>query len=107
MTGSYLLNFCLYKFLLAFFAASGLQAKLHPRLGKWRVDVGLGINDVQHAVIGTAHEIPSRLTGCRWLGIFIDLQRQTRVGQEKCSYWISRNAQVGEYEFEFWGPCLK
>jgi arylsulfatase A-like enzyme len=76
-------------------------AKMRNRLNDWWADVGPHANDVQRVIIGSDHENPSRLTGCEWLDVFIDQQRQIRIGQEKSGYWMLEVAQAGEYEFEF------
>lgn len=75
-------------------------AKLRNRLDEWWADVGPHANDVQRVVIGSEHENPSRLTGCEWLDVFIDQQRQIRVGQQKSGYWMLEVAEDGEYDFE-------
>ena len=75
-------------------------AKLRNRLDEWWADVGPHANDVQRVVIGSEHENPSRLTSCEWLDVFIDQQRQIRVGQQKSGYWMLEVAEDGEYDFE-------
>lgn len=75
-------------------------AKMRARLDAWWADVGPNANDVQRVVIGSEHENPSRLTGCEWLDVFIDQQRQIRVGQQKSGYWMLEVAEAGDYEFE-------
>ena len=75
-------------------------AKLRKRLDEWWADVGPHANDVQRVVIGSEHENPLRLTGCEWLDVFIDQQRQIRVGQQKSGYWMLEVAEDGEYDFE-------
>lgn len=75
-------------------------AKMRNRLDNWWADVGPNANDVQRVIIGSEHENPSRLTGCEWLDVFIDQQRQIRVGQEKSGYWMLEVAEDGEYDFE-------
>lgn len=75
-------------------------AKMRTRLNDWWEDVGPTANEVQRIIIGSEHENPSRLTGCEWLDVFIDQQRQIRVGQEKSGYWMLEVAEEGEYDFE-------
>jgi len=75
-------------------------AKLRNRLDEWWANVGPHANDVQRVVIGSEHENPSRLTGCEWLDVFIDQQRQIRVGQQKSGYWMLEVAEDGDYDFE-------
>ena len=43
-------------------------------------------------IIGSDHENP-RLTGCEWLDVFIDQQRQIRIGQHKSGYWMLEVAE--------------
>ena len=74
--------------------------KMRGRLDDWWSDVGPKANEVQRVIIGSDHENPSRLTGCEWLDVFIDQQRQIRVGQEKSGYWMLEVAEDGEYDFE-------
>ena len=75
-------------------------AKMRYKLDTWWADVGPKANEIQRVIIGSDHENPSRLTGCEWLDVFIDQQRQIRVGQQKSGYWMLDVAQDGEYEFE-------
>ncbi len=75
-------------------------ARMRAKLDDWWADVGPSANEVQRVIIGSDHENPSRLTGCEWLDVFIDQQRQIRVGQLKSGYWMLDVAQAGEYEFE-------
>jgi arylsulfatase len=74
--------------------------KMRDKLDTWWADVGPKANEIQRVIIGSDHENPSRLTGCEWLDVFIDQQRQIRVGQQKSGYWMLEVAQDGEYEFE-------
>lgn len=76
-------------------------AKMRNELNEWWDDVGPNANDVQRVIIGSEHENPSRLTGCEWLDVFIDQQRQIRDGQHKSGYWMLEVAEAGEYEFEY------
>lgn len=75
-------------------------SKMRGKLDDWWADVGPNANDVQRVIIGSEHENPSRLTGCEWLDVFIDQQRQIRVGQHKTGYWMLEVAEPGEYDFE-------
>ena len=40
------------------------------------------------------------ITGCEWLDVFVDQQRQIRRGTRKFGYWLLDVAQAGTYEFE-------
>ncbi len=75
-------------------------ARMRARLDTWWAEVGPAANEVQRVIIGSEFENPSRLTGCEWLDVFIDQQRQIRAGQEKSGYWMLEVAEDGEYEFE-------
>jgi len=75
-------------------------AKMRNKLDEWWVNVGPNANDIQRVIIGSEHENPSRLTGCEWLDVFIDQQRQIRRGDEKSGYWMLEVAEGGEYDFE-------
>jgi len=76
-------------------------AKMRNKLDAWWADVGPNANDIQRVIIGSEHENPSRLTGCEWLDVFIDQQRQIKAGQHKSGYWMLEVAEAGEYEFEY------
>ncbi len=75
-------------------------SKMRARLDEWWADVGPNANEVQRVIIGSENENPSRLTGCEWLDVFIDQQRQIRQGAEKSGYWMLEVAEDGEYDFE-------
>ncbi|MEM7386593.1 MAG: arylsulfatase, partial [Verrucomicrobiota bacterium] len=77
-----------------------ILARMRNHLDEWWAEVGPTANEVQRVVIGSDHENPSRLTGCEWLDVFIDQQRQIRAGQEKSGYWMLEVERAGEYEFE-------
>ncbi len=77
-----------------------IVSKMRARLNEWWADVGPNANEVQRVIIGSEHENPSRLTGCEWLDVFIDQQRQIRQGAEKSGYWMLEVAEDGEYDFE-------
>ena len=75
-------------------------ARMREHLYAWWDEVGPTANDVQRVVVGSDHENPSRLTACEWLDVFVDQQRQIRVGQQKSGYWMLEVAEAGEYEIE-------
>ena len=75
-------------------------AHMREYLYDWWDEVASIANEVQRVVIGSDHENPARLTACEWLDVFIDQQRQIRVGQQKAGYWMLDVAEAGEYEFE-------
>ena len=74
--------------------------KMRGELYRWWDEVGPTANEPQRIIIGSQHENPSRLTACDWLDVFVDQQRQIRVGQQKSGYWLLEVAQDGEYEFQ-------
>ena len=74
--------------------------RMREALNDWWDEVRAEANTPQRVIIGDDRENPTRLTGCEWLDVFIDQQRQIRVGQQKSGYWLLEVAQDGEYDFE-------
>lgn len=74
--------------------------QMRAELYRWWDEVGPEANIPQRVVIGDDRENPTRLTGCEWLDVFIDQQRQIRAGEQKSGYWLLDVARDGEYEFE-------
>ena len=74
--------------------------KMRGELYRWWDEVGPTANEPQRIIMGSEYENPSRLTACDWLDVFVDQQRQVRVGQQKSGYWLLEVAQDGDYEFE-------
>ena len=74
--------------------------RMRGELDRWWKNVGPRANEPQRIVIGSDRENPTRLTGCEWLDVFIDQQRQVRRGEQKSGYWLLQVARAGEYEFE-------
>ena len=74
--------------------------QMREKLYSWWEEVGPDANTPQRVIIGDDRENPARLTGCEWLDVFIDQQRQIRVGQQKSGYWLLEVAEDGEYDFE-------
>lgn len=74
--------------------------KMRSDLYAWWDEVGPTANDPQRVIIGSDHENPARLTGCEWLDVFVDQQRQIITGTQKSGYWLLDVEQDGEYEFE-------
>jgi hypothetical protein len=51
-------------------------------------------------VVGDPNENPTRLCACDWADVFLDQQRQVRLGQRKNGLWHIEVAQPGRYEIE-------
>lgn len=77
-----------------------VTAHMREYLYAWWDEVGPIANEVQRVVVGSDHENPARLTACEWLDVFVDQQRQIRVGQQKAGYWMLEVAEADDYEFE-------
>ena len=74
-------------------------ARMRDHLHEWWDEVAATANEPQRIVIGDDIENPMMLTGCEWLDVFVDQQRQVRVGTRKTGYWLLDVAEAGEYEF--------
>jgi len=77
-----------------------IAARLRARLDQRWAEVGPLANEAQPLVIGHEAENPVMLTACEWLDVFIDLQRQVRLGLRKNGWWEIEVAEAGDYEFE-------
>ncbi|MDA1069657.1 MAG: arylsulfatase [Verrucomicrobia bacterium] len=75
-------------------------AKMRNVLYDWWNRVGPTANEPQRIIIGDDIENPMMITGCEWLDVFVDQQRQIKIGTRKSGYWLLDVAQAGEYEFE-------
>ncbi|MCZ6671703.1 MAG: arylsulfatase [Verrucomicrobia bacterium] len=75
-------------------------AKMRKHLYAWWDKVGPTANEPQRIIIGHERENPMMLTGCEWLDVFVDQQRQIRRGTRKTGYWVLDVAEAGDYEFE-------
>jgi len=73
---------------------------MQDHLDNWWADVEPVVNQPQRIVIGSDEENPSMLSACEWADVFVDQQRQVRVGERKNSYWHLNVDQPGEYRFE-------
>ena len=69
-------------------------------LDTWWTDVEPVANQIQRVIIGDEAENPMMLSACEWADVFVDQQKQIRVGVHKNSYWHLDVARDGEYEFE-------
>jgi arylsulfatase len=93
---------------------------LHPEttqmltdcLDAWWKEVEPVANQVQRIMIGSDQENPMMLSACEWRDVFVDQQRQVRIGERKNSYWHLQVERAGTYRFELrrWpeesGLCL-
>jgi hypothetical protein len=68
-------------------------------LNAWWQDVESAANQIQRIIIGDDAENPTMLSACEWADVFVDQQRQIRVGVQRNSYWHLDVAQEGDYEF--------
>ena len=69
-------------------------------LDEWWASVEAVANTPQWVIIGSEHENPATLTACEWWDVFVDQQRQIRIGQQRNSYWHVDVAQAGTYTFD-------
>ncbi|MBS3763699.1 MAG: arylsulfatase [Planctomycetes bacterium] len=74
--------------------------KMREYLDEWWESVEPQANQVQRIVIGSENENPLMLSACEWRDVFVDQQRQVRVGVRKNSYWHLEVEQAGNYTFE-------
>jgi arylsulfatase A-like enzyme len=74
--------------------------QMRKHLNNWWDSVKGDVMEVQRVVIGNDKENPSLLTSCEWLNVFVDLQKQVRMGVKKNGVWHVFVDQPGEYEFE-------
>jgi hypothetical protein len=77
-----------------------IRAQMRAHLDSWWENVRDIANEPQRIIIGSDAENPMMLTACEWLDVFVDQQRQIRVGERKNGYWNLEVAEAGEYEFE-------
>ena len=73
---------------------------MEEALDAWWADVEPVANQVQRIIIGSDEENPMMLSACEWKDVFVDQQRQVRVGVRKNSYWHLDVAQPSTYRFE-------
>jgi len=74
--------------------------KMSDALDAWWQQVEPVANQVQRITIGSDQENPTMLSACEWQDVFVDQQRQVRVGVRKNSYWHLHVARAGTYTFE-------
>jgi arylsulfatase len=73
--------------------------KMREALDTWWQGVEATANEVQRIIVGSDEEDPMRLSACEWQDVFVDQQRQVRVGERKNSYWHLQVDRAGSYEF--------
>jgi len=69
-------------------------------LSEWWDEVKNGADTIHRIVIGSPKENPIMLTACDWYDIFVDMQKQIRLGDKKSGYWHVIVDQPGTYDFE-------
>ncbi len=69
-------------------------------LDTWWQDVEPTANQIQRVIIGSDEENPMMLSACEWRDVFVDQQKQVRIGARKNSYWHLRVDRAGTYRFE-------
>ena len=75
-------------------------AKMRAHLESWWDEVKDTVMEPQRVIIGSDAENPLMLTACEWLDVFVDQQRQIRVGDQKNGVWHLTVAKAGRYAFE-------
>ncbi|MFW6119167.1 MAG: arylsulfatase [Planctomycetota bacterium] len=76
-----------------------IASKMREALDRWWQEVEPLANQVQRIIIGSEEENPMLLSACEWQDVFVDQQRQVRVGVRKNSYWHLEVERAGTYEF--------
>ncbi len=74
--------------------------QMQAHLRAWWSEIEPIVNEPQPIIIGTEHEVPTRLTACEWFDVFVDQQRQIRNGVIKNGVWHMIVDQPGRYQFE-------
>jgi arylsulfatase len=69
-------------------------------LDDWWAEVEPVANQPQRIIIGNDAENPMLLSACEWRDVFVDMQKQVRIGERKNSYWHVQVDQAGTYRFE-------
>jgi hypothetical protein len=69
-------------------------------LDSWWQEVEPVANQIQRIIIGSDEENPMMLSACEWRDVFVDQQRQVRIGERKNSYWHLQVERAGTYRFE-------
>jgi arylsulfatase A-like enzyme len=77
-----------------------IAARMQAYLESWWDEVEAAANEQQSVIIGSAHENPSMLSACEWADVFVDQQKQVRLGVHRNSFRRLEVAEAGEYTFE-------
>lgn len=77
-----------------------VTGQLTAALDAWWDDVAPVANQVQRIIIGSDAENPLMLSACEWRDVFVDQQKQVRIGERKNSYWHLQVERAGTYRFE-------
>ena len=75
-------------------------ARMRAHLNSWWDGVKEKVNEPQRVVIGSEAENPLRLTACEWFDVFVDQQRQIRMGDRRNGVWHLEVDQPGRYRFD-------
>ena len=73
--------------------------RMQEALDAWWQAVEPVANQVQRITIGSDQENPAMLSACEWQDVFVDQQRQVRIGERKNSYWHLNVERAGTYTF--------
>lgn len=77
-----------------------IAARMLGALDEWWQGVEPAAHEIQRIVIGNEKENPMMLSACEWTDVFVDQQRQVRIGERKNSYWHLEVERAGTYTFE-------
>ena len=77
-----------------------IARRMLEALDAWWREVEPVANQVQRIIIGSDEENPTMLSACEWRDVFVDQQRQVRIGERKNSYWHLQVERAGTYSFE-------
>ncbi len=72
--------------------------RMREHLHAWWDGVRDTANEFQSIVVGSDEENPSTLSACEWADVFVDQQKQLRIGVRKNSFWHLHVERAGEYE---------
>jgi arylsulfatase len=77
-----------------------IAKQMETMLNTWWQRVEPYANEIQYITIGSDQENPMMLTACEWKDVFVDQQKQVRIGERKNSYWHLEIERAGTYQFE-------
>lgn len=81
-------------------------ARKHPKVvrqmldhyDRWWADIEPTVNQLSPVHVGLESENPVLLSACDWQDVFLDQQRQVRLGERKNGAWGVEVAREGDYE---------